>query len=206
MEPFEQHLVGTSCAPNTLSPALFRSPKDFSASVFRAINGVPNPPPVLGVAILLTIEGALLEALAISTPTNEVFILRTRNCSLIGETRSPASGDDDLARLLRGRRAQLVGFGMARIAMHVRHELNSHVRGLEITEAATPKERNLSPGAFVNKYVDPKANSFDVDTLWDALPYNSGAGSSRLENLAMRAWLTARRVSLQPGLKSRLTD
>ena len=192
MEPFEQSLVNTSDAPNTLRPVIFRSPKDFSASVFRAIGRVSSSTPIVGVAISLTVEDALLESLAISTSTDEIFILRTRNSSLVMETRSPASGDDDLACLLRGQGAQLIGFGMARIAMHVRHALNSHVRGLEITEAATPKERNLSPGAFVKKYVDPTVNSFDVDTLWDALPSNSGIGYSGLEDLAKRAWLTSR--------------
>ncbi|KAL5478689.1 hypothetical protein ACEPAI_1966 [Sanghuangporus weigelae] len=189
MEPFEQSLVNAHDAPKFLRPAFFRSSKDFSAAVLSVIDRVPDLPPILGVAILLAVDDTSLEALAVSTTSDKIFILHTRNSPLLGGISLSEPGID---ALLRGKEALLVGFGMARIAMHIRHGVNSHVRGLEVTEAATPKEMNLSPGAFVKNYVDPDANTFGVDTLWDALPCESGIDYNRLESLAFRAWLTSR--------------
>ncbi|KAL5510973.1 hypothetical protein ACEPAG_3692 [Sanghuangporus baumii] len=203
MEPFRQSLVDAYDAPEFLRPAFFTSSKDFSAAVLGIIDRIPDRSPILGVAILLAVDDASLEALAISTTSEKIFILHTRNSPLLGGISLSEPG---IGALLRGKEALLVGFDMARIAMHIRHGVNTHVRGLEITEAAPPKERNLSPGAFVKNYVDPGANAFDIDTLWDAFPCESGTDYNRLQSLAFRSWLTSRvaaTLDLRYGLKQR---
>ena len=144
----------------------------------------------MGVSVLLSEGTALLEAIAIATSSDKIYIFRPRSSRKLKSKPDPAATADAIAPLLRGERTILVGFGIARIAMHVRHGLNVHVRGVEVTDTSSPDDRKLSPGAFMKKYVYAEANTFAIDTLWDAVPSNLENEGSNLQHVALRAWLT----------------
>ncbi|KAI5120000.1 hypothetical protein M0805_008461 [Coniferiporia weirii] len=191
MDPFPQTVVNAPGVPSTLRPSLYRSAGDLSKDLNSLIARRGREGSVLGISILLTADESLLEAVAFATD-DDIFVLYPRAAAIQRNKKEVSTDADALLSLLYGQGTSLVGFGMARIAIHIRKGLNTHMRGIELSEAVMTKDRKLSPGTFVRNYVDHNANTFAVDTVWDALPAELKDDPKRLEYLCLRAWVSAR--------------
>ena len=186
MPTLSQNLVKTQGVFRSLEWNIYKTEHDLAASLDRELHRVPSP--VLGLAISLSSEGTL-EALALATP-RRVFVLYFRGHAVKRSSRemSERAGTDAFAAFLSGQKKPVLGFGMARLAMHVRHGVSAHVRGIDLS-SMSPKN---SPGEFVKSLLDQTADQFAIDTLWDAFPAELQNDPRRLEFLCLRAWLSAR--------------
>lgn len=186
MPTLSQRLLRSQGVPRSLEWNIYKSEHELAASLDRELRRVPAP--ALGLAILVSTEG-VLEALALATP-RRVFVFYPRGDAVKRSSREMAErvGTDAFAALLGGQKRPVVGFGMARMAMHVRNGVSAHVRGVDLSCMSSKS----SPGEFVKSLLDQSSDTFAVDTLWDAVPPELYNDPRRLENLCLRAWISAR--------------
>lgn len=184
MPTLSQRLLRSQGVPRSLEWNIYKSEHELAASLDRELRRVP----ALGLAILVSTEG-VLEALALATP-RRVFVFYPRGDAVKRSSREMAErvGTDAFAALLGGQKRPVVGFGMARMAMHVRNGVSAHVRGVDLSCMSS----RSSPGEFVKSLLDQNSDTFAVDTLWDAVPPELYNDPRRLENLCLRAWISAR--------------
>lgn len=186
MPTLSQKLLKTQGVARPLEWNIYKTEHELAASLDRELRRAPAP--ALGLAILLSKEG-VLEALALATP-KRVFVLYPRGNSVKRSSKemSERVTTDAFASFLFGQKRPVVGFGMARMAMHVRQGVSAHVRAVDLSNMSSKS----SPGEFVKSLLDHTADTFAVDTLWDAFPPELHNDPRRLEYLCLRAWLSAR--------------
>lgn len=175
-EILTQNLINGKDYPSKLEWFSFDNPNAFKASLRKALAGASSSsPPPIGLATLVPNNG-VLEGFALCIG-HTIYVLRTRAGKL---AKSRSSVDDD--KLLMSICPRLVGIGMARLALHIKHRLGYHVRGYEVLLGYD------SPGQAVHDLVDVKLDSFRIDRVWDIIP--SKANAEAFENLCLRAWVT----------------
>lgn len=143
---------------------------------------------VVGISILLTVDGQL-EAVALAAQ-DKIVVFYPRN---VKESKHSIEGCSAFTSLLtdHDHGSWLVSFGMTRVAFHIRGNLKVHVRGVEIADAFLLEDRTLSPGAIIKDHIDPCADSFMVNRVWDPVTEETKDDPERLQNLCLRAWLAA---------------
>lgn len=187
---FTQTLIKGSDFPSKLEWYSFEDIHDFSLSLRRAIGDIPessasSPSPV-GLAVLLPKNGKF-EGLAMCIG-HTIYVLRSKSGKL-----KKSQSATDVEKVFSSSGSRLVGIGMARLALHIKHALGCHVKGYEFYETMplpkTPMDKIESPGQAVVAYINRESNSFSVDQLWDVIP--ADASTKAIENLCLRAWITS---------------
>ena len=144
--------------------------------VLHALRATQGP---LGVSLSLSAEG--VDAIAFSS-ISTVFYIRTTRMSTIRQGRLLP-----LAPLLNGELACLAGFSMARLAIHVKRDLELHVRGVDLSTILSPSTRApWSTAEFIYKRIDPSRDRFRIFELW-----YPAVDDKELERLCLRAWVSA---------------
>lgn len=183
-----QDIVNGLDIPRKLEWHVYKATTDLTSAIERQLQHPRSPRCLIGISVLLSSD-AELEAIGFSI-ADRVFVYYPRVAGLAARKGS-SSGVDAFASLLNSQNGCLVGFGMTRTAMHIRHAVNTHVRGMDLLSVLTGK-KNMSPGELVRDTIDPSLDPFVVNTLWDAFPAELENDPRRLEFLCMRAWLAAR--------------
>lgn len=190
-EVLTQNLINGNDYPSKLEWFSFDNPNAFKVSLRKALGGASSSsPPPIGLATLVPKNG-VLEGFALCIG-HTIYVLRTKAGKL---AKSRSTLDDD--KLLLSICPRLVGIGMARIALHIKHRLGYHVRGYEVLVSYD------SPGQAVYD-LDDKSDSFCIDRVWDIIP--SKANAEALENLCLRAWITMMYVVIITSAGGRQTE
>ncbi|OJT11526.1 ATP-dependent helicase upf1 [Trametes pubescens] len=88
-------------------------------------------------------------------------------------------GKNDLARVLDGSLCVLVGFGMARLALHLHQPCRFHVEGVELS---TLSKKSTTAADFASKRIQGHVNTRKIHAL---------AYGTSVEDVCLRAWLSA---------------
>lgn len=91
--------------------------------------------------------------------------------------------------LLSNEATPLVGFGMARLAMHLRAGLNLNVVGVDIPTLFPDRNAATSPG-FCVRTIRSNADGFKVDQLWSSVHISDDVSDNDWNYLSMRAWIS----------------
>lgn len=128
-----------------------------------------------------------MEHLALATPTM-VFVILVDSDGHRGLLPSDQAFED----LLSGATGiTLVGFGMARLALHVHHRLMLRIRGVDLSTVCSPSTRNAwRPSKLASKKLYQDVNAIEVDDLWDGPCEEVG-----VKRLCLRAWISVWYVS-----------
>ena len=132
-----------------------------------------------GVAIRQSDNG-FVDSLALAT-TRQVFVISVEADS----SRGIYLSDQPFRNLLEGGAGILVGFEMAKIALHLRRDLGLNVNGVDLSTLFSPDTRKpWRPSQVLAKALSRSVSIFEVDGLW-----NSGAEQGT-RTLCLRAWVS----------------
>lgn len=195
MDQISQTLINSPNVASTLRIKYCRTAKELQTFISPFVPSSKKPGKLLylGISILLSPTTGLLDAFAFATPSDEIIVLAAtepQTGDVIDFTTPDMSAFADIL-LGKDEKVLITGLNMSRIAMHVRHNLKLHTRGVELSELASDSNRVLSAGTLTKLWLDPEVDTFAVDTLWDGPPTDV---INRIEKLCLRAWITTRYV------------
>ncbi len=151
--------------------------------------GKASKAPFIAVGMHLCADGTL-DAIAFSANDYTVVL----NCPVPFPTaalrKKSQLQNEPLSRLLNGEHGRLAGFGMTRLAMHIKKAFGVHVKGFDISSSISSK--SSSPGQLLRDFVDYNADSHSLDMLWDTSPADQDDNPKRFTSLVLRAWLSAK--------------
>ncbi|KAL7277493.1 hypothetical protein ACG7TL_008414 [Trametes sanguinea] len=136
----------------------------------------------IGVSLRLSEKGAITSvAFATEALVVQINTQLSKSSSGSARTVSPYKG---IADTLSNSRCLLVGVGMQRIALLLRHQLQANCMAVDLPMLfSNLVERGLpSPGEIAQEVLSSRAHVFKINALWH---YQTN------DNLCLRAWLTA---------------
>ncbi|KAI0697439.1 P-loop containing nucleoside triphosphate hydrolase protein [Cytidiella melzeri] len=150
----------------------------------------------IGVSLHLTEDGRVA-ALAFAT-TSEVFhVSLPANAAVAGtnkragrskSTPSTSSIPAVTTTIHCQLHKTLVGFSMARIALHLFRDQGWHTNGVDLSSLLiSPLERTLYPSEFVERKVTKSAKRGVIDALW----YPDNDDEDIIDKVCQRAWISA---------------
>jgi hypothetical protein len=181
MNSISQDLILTSDALPTIPVRQFtRRHAGVAARLIAGLDALS-----LGISIKQSASGTV-ELLALAT-RNEICLI-----SLQSDSRSGLLPfDEPFEKLLRGDSRTIVGFGMARMAVHLFRGLQYRVRGVDLSTLCSGSTRNTwRPSKLVVDKLSQAVNQSALDNLWDR---NDMQG---IKDVCLRAWISARHAVL----------
>lgn len=133
--------------------------------------------PVCGVSVRLSKDNGAVDGVAFATCT-DVFYVKFAYAE-----QNLSFGKSNLARVLNGSLSVLVGFGMARLALHLHRHHGLHVEGVELSTLFTFANKKFQSAAdFASRRIHPDVDRSRIHALWYG---------DRIEDACLRAWLSA---------------
>ncbi|KAI5119293.1 hypothetical protein M0805_008208 [Coniferiporia weirii] len=192
----QKYLKGQD-VPDVLEYHLLSDPAELARSI-QGLYDELSPARVIGLAVHFTQTGTM-EYVSLAVD-GVVFVLSTK--AEKATSRKAAPVPHPLQAVLEGRNGKIIGVGMARLAMYIKHHLGFHTRGFELFDILPHgKEEGdsdmASPGCAA-KHLFPSSDSFIVDNLWDFSFEDVEDEAIVIEYLCFRAWITARQTRPTP--------
>jgi hypothetical protein len=95
---------------------------------------------------------------------------------------------DIIIKIVTSIEKTLVGFSMARLALHLVREFGWHINGVDLSSLLTSsREKLLTPSDFLYKKVYDRVNRRHVDSLW----YPDTDDETTMSRVCQRAWISA---------------